>query len=747
MTPGYHTHIDTPYHFLLALLIGFLSLFQVNVNAQDLRSLLALRIADTKQIHLDGLLNESVWSQTLPVSDFLQQEPQEGQPATEKTHVFILFDRNNLYIGAMLFDSEPDKILSYQKQRDADLITDDRFRWILDPFQDGRTGYFFEINPAGLMSDGLLSAGVGFEPNKSWDGIWEARVTRNHEGWFAEIRIPFRTLNFNPSRKTWGINFQRTIRRKNEEVLWSGHRRNQGLYQTVHAGYLGGLENISQGIGLEVIPYASAAWQVMPHEAKPHTYPADLGFDLQYSLTPNLRTGLTLNTDFAEVEVDQRRVNLTRFPLYFPEKRDFFLEGSSVYDFAVRNGAYPFFSRRIGLDENGTPVPITYGLRLGGQAGRYELGFLQIRTGQHGNLPKEDFTITRIKRSFFQQSSLGLIYTRRATAGGKADSPDPARQTVGMDIDLKTSHFPGDKNFQFEAFFVYHTDPELGGFGRFHQFSIRGFRINFPNDIWRIHTSYREFGTDYNPAVGFIDRVGIRRLNPGMWYCPRPSKISFIRQFEFGFNHLAMWNIDDHHLETQWTSFTVMRINFESGDVIGIEARPCYESLDESFTIHDDITIPTGDYRTWTWTLNGNTASYRRIASGWRLSRSSFWSGHRTSYAGDFNVKSASGVSFTFAFEKNDINLAEGNFSTHLVRFLGEWHINPWISMIANFQYDDVSDVVGLFTRFRWILKPGSDLYLVYTHNWGDDPTGLRRHQIHTLSRAATMKVNYTYRF
>ena len=180
MKPGYQTHIDPPYHFLLALLIGFLSFFQLNVNAQDLRSLLALRIADTKQIHLDGLLNESVWSQTLPVSDFLQQEPQEGQPATEKTHVFILFDRNNLYIGAMLFDSEPDKIKSYKKQRDADLVTDDRFRWILDPFQDGRTGYFFEINPAGLMSDGLLSAGVGFEPNKSWDGIWEARVTRNH---------------------------------------------------------------------------------------------------------------------------------------------------------------------------------------------------------------------------------------------------------------------------------------------------------------------------------------------------------------------------------------------------------------------------------------------------------------------------------------------------------------------------------------------------------------------------------------
>jgi len=748
MTPHSRTDNDTWYRPNVALIMVSLYIFFIsNGQAQDPRAITAHPITQKDPIHLDGLLNETVWSQASPASNFLQQEPVEGQPATEKTHVFILSDGNNLYIGAKLLDSEPDKILSYQKQRDADLVTDDRFRWIIDPFRDGRTGYFFEINPAGLMSDGLLSAGVGFEPNKSWDGIWETRVTRNPEGWFAEIRIPFRTLNFDPSRDTWGINFQRTIRRKNEEVLWSGHRRNQGLYQTVHAGTLHGMTNLSQGIGLEIIPYVSAAWHHMSEEAKSHTYPTDLGFDLQYSLTPNLRAGLTVNTDFAEVEVDQRRVNLTRFPLYFPEKRDFFLEGSSAYDFAVRNGAYPFFSRRIGLDEEGVPVPITYGLRLGGQAGRYELGFLQIRTGQHGNLPKEDFTIARIKRSLFQQSSLGVIYTRRAAAGGNDTSTPTDRHTVGMDMDLKTSHLLGDKNFQFEAFFVYHTDPNLGGFGSFHQFSSRGIRINYPNDIWRIHTSYREFGINYNPAVGFIDRVGIRRLNPGMWYCPRPSRIPFIRQFEFGFNHLAMWDITHRHLETQWTSFTVMRINFESGDVIGIEACPRYEYLDESFTIHEDITVPIGDYRTWTWTINGNTAVHRRIASGWRLSRGSFWSGHRTTYAGDLNVKPASGVSFTFAFEKNDIDLVEGDFSTHLVRFLGEWHFNPWISVIANFQYDDVSDVVGLFTRFRWILTPGSDLYLVYTHNWGEDPTGLRRYQFHTLSRAATMKVNYTYRF
>lgn len=736
------------FHILLfSLFIGFSYPLVRLSEAQTRKQIHAHSLSPESSINLDGILNEPIWGQINPITNFLQQEPTEGKPATEKTSVFMIYDKNNLYIGVNLYDSESDKILAYQKQRDASLDTDDRFRWVFDTFRDGRTGYFFEINPAGLMGDGLLGRGIGFEPNKSWDGIWEARVSRNDQGWSAEICIPFRTLNFNSSEMNWGVNFQRTIRRKNEEALWCGHLRNQGLYQTVHAGELRGLQNVSQGIGLEIIPYASAAWQHIPDANEVNHFPTDIGFDLQYSITPSLRSALTVNTDFAEVEVDQRRVNLTRFPLYFPEKRDFFLEGSSVYDFAVRNGAFPFFSRRIGLDENGQTVPITYGLRLGGQAGQYELGFLQIRTGSYDGQQKEDFTVARVKRKLFQQSSLGFIYTRRAAAGGKGDAIPEDRHTLGIDLDLKTSRFLGDKNLQFEAFGVYHNDPETGDFGSFNQFTCRGIRINYPNDIWRIHTSYREFGTQYSPAVGFIQRVGMRRLNPGMWYRPRPAKIEFIRQFEFGFNHLSIWDITNHHLQTQWTSLTLLRIEFETGEMLSFEGRPRFENLKEPFTIHDDITIPTGEYHTMTWSFIGNTAVHRNVASGVHLAFGDFWSGRRMTYAGDITIKPTSGVNFILAFEKNDVRLTEGDFSTHLLRFLGEWHINPWISAIAQIQYDDVSDTMGLFSRFRWILKPGSDLYLVYAHNWADDPARLHRFRLNTLSRAATMKINYTYRF
>ncbi len=309
-------------------------------------TLVAHRIAGGAEVRLDGNLEEEIWTLSTPISDFTQQEPVEGAQPSERTEVRVAYDDQHLYIGAIIFD-DPEGILAYQKARDASLGTDDRFMWMLDTFLDGRTGYVFEINAAGLMGDALLGAGQG---GKAWDGIWEVRTVRRTDGWSAEIRIPFKTLNFDPELDSWGINFQRTIRRKNEEILWRGYRRNQGLLRPVHAGRLTGLQGLSQGVGFEAVPSVVAGWRTLPDNADPTTYPRDVSLDLGYSITPSLRAALSINTDFAEVEVDQRRVNLTRFPLRFQEQRDFFLEGSGVFSFAERNGASPYFSRRIGLE-------------------------------------------------------------------------------------------------------------------------------------------------------------------------------------------------------------------------------------------------------------------------------------------------------------------------------------------------------------------------------------------------------------
>ncbi|UCH62747.1 MAG: carbohydrate binding family 9 domain-containing protein [Fidelibacterota bacterium] len=722
------------------------------------RSIAAVRIEGGESIRLDGILDEAVWLEATPAADFLQQDPDEGEPATERTEVFVVYDRDNLYLGVMLYDSDPDGIIAYQKQRDARINTDDRFMWILDTFLDGRTGYFFETNPMGIMSDGLLDPGAMpfFPVNKSWDGIWEARSTKGTYGWSTEVRIPFRTLNFDPSRDSWGINFSRVVVRKNEESLWNGHRRNQGIFEPVHAGRLTGLRGMSQGRGLETKPYVASGWRNMPEEADPTSFPADVGFDLTYSVTPGLRAAFTVNTDFAEVEVDERLVNLTRFPLFYPEQRDFFLEGSGVFGFSGSFGWDPYFSRRIGLAEleeerEAIPIPITYGARLAGQAGRYELGFIQVRTDQHRTLPAEDFTVARVKRSLFRQSFIGVIYTRRATDDMADIATPPDRHMGGIDLDLSTSQFLGDKNLMFQANLVWHTDPVKNGVSSFRNLSSHAVVLGYPNDIWSSFVSYREFGEKFDPAVGFIGRTGYREVGPRIEFRPRPQNIKAIRQFSFEFDLEYMTDLSNRLLARE-IDLEFFGIWFESGDNVALGVMQQFERLDYDFEIHDSgsngpIVIPVGEYDTRNWYLRGRSAGRRPIACDIEMNVGQFWSGHRSGVELELMYRPYPGISLGCDVERNDVRLREGDFSTNLFRLSSEWHASPWVSVTGNIQYDDVTEIMGLYAKFRWIVRPGSDLYLVYTHNWLNINEEPLRFNLATLSRGATTKINYTFRF
>ena len=392
------------------------------------------------------------------------QEPIEGGKPTENTIIKIAYDENYLYIGAILYDSDPDGIKAFKMRKDAPLNTDDRFMWILDTYLDGRNAYFFEINPRGLMGDGLLSIGQGRSLNKDWDGIWRPWTYIGDFGWSTEIRIPFHTLNFDPKISTWGINFQRTVRRKNEEILWSGHKRNQGLYRPQDAGRLTGLSNISQGLGLEVVGYAKGEGskvQNNPGETYDKNGNIDGGLDINYNITTGLKASVTLNTDFAETEVDERQINLTRFPIRFPEKRDFFLEGANIYRFASSSGVYPYFSRKIGL-QSGNPIPILYGGRVIGKIGKVEVAAQQVKTRGTDLVNSEDFSVVRLKQNFLKESSIGVLYTRRHTENGE-QLPEPVqdRNTLGVDLSLNTSTFLKNQNLQFQAFAVIHNPNTL----------------------------------------------------------------------------------------------------------------------------------------------------------------------------------------------------------------------------------------------------------------------------------------------
>lgn len=728
--------------FALFLLSGTnLIAKQASSNDGDY-SIRAHKLSDNESVQLDGHLNESIWQRISPTTNFTQQEPREGGVPSENTEIYISYDESNLYIGAILYDNSPDQILAYQKRRDQGLGADDRFMWILDTFNDGRNAYFFETNPAALRGDGLLTVGQGTNLNKSWDGIWDVRTSITEEGWIVEAKIPFRSLDFDPENLNWGINFQRTIRRENEEIMWSGWRRNQGLFRPQNAGTLSGLTELSQGIGLELTPYLSSTgnrtWS-QPGESE-DTGTIDAGFDATYSITPSVRASMTINTDFAETEVDQRRVNLTRFPLRFPEQRNFFLEGSSIFSFAPASGVEPFFSRRIGLVD-GEPIPVNGGLRLLGREGNTNMGLYQIRTGSEGDINREDFTAARISQNIYSESNIGLIYTRRATLN---DDLFNDRHTLGADMELGTSDFMGkNKNFQFQSFFVWHNTHTAGETSDFWDRTSRGFRINYPNFPFYSRMSYREFGSSFNPAVGFTPRNGFRRLQPTIGYEQFVNRSDFIRSWEIQAHYEHLTNLD---FEPETINFTLtpIEIEFESGEEVEIRFRRNFERLSTDFDILRDgsVIIPPGDYRAWGVNIELETAPYRMFSTEIEYTYEGFWTGTRNIYelSGDF--RPFPGVNISAEWNRSDISIPELDFSTNLFRFGANIDLTPNTALTNTVQFDDVSNLLGLYNRFRWIITPGSDLYLVYSQNWVQF-----ENRFEPIETQGAVKINYTHRF
>ncbi|MGH9174057.1 MAG: carbohydrate binding family 9 domain-containing protein, partial [Vicinamibacterales bacterium] len=629
----------------------------------------AERLHEGEHIVLDGDLGEGAWKRALPATDFIQQDPILGGKPTERTEVRIVFSRTSLYMGVICLDSEPDKLLGNTMKRDEFLGSDDRFMWTMDTFLDQQTGYFFEMNPSGLMADSVMGASGD---NRNWDGLWDARVRRTEIGWTIELEIPFSTLNFDPDAPAWGINFQRTIRRKNEENLWTGHERNQGLRRMSNAGLLVGVRDVSQGKGLELRPYTAANLAESPGRETPQPLDADVsaGLDLFYNVTPSLRGMLTINTDFAETEVDQRLVNLTRFPLFFPEKRTFFLDGATFFDFYRGTGddgdggggggfsaspVRPFFSRRIGLDEEGQPQAIDVGAKMTGQAGAQDIGLLYVRTRETDTALGEDFAVMRVKRRFWAQSYAAAIYTGRHTRTGDTG----VQNTAGVDFRLATSGFREQQNLEVDGYFLWTTDRLGAG-----QNLSYGSRIGFPNEPWSGSLSYEVVEENHDPAVGFVSRTGFKNLNPRIGFEPRPQNHPWIRQFDFSFDANLMVDPQNRWL-TRELDWQVIRVETHSQDGIGFTVQPQYDRLEEDFEISDGILLPAGEEYSFTrYRIGLDTADHRLVSARASHEWGGFFSGTRREYNLDLSLRPRPGVRLQLEGEWNDVDLAEGPFST-----------------------------------------------------------------------------------
>lgn len=637
-----------------------------------------------------------------------------------------MYSPTHLYIGVNCTDAEPQAIVATRFDRDAELGADDRVSLLLDTFHDRRGAFVFQVNAAGARFDQIISD-EGQDRNPDWNGIWQARTRITAHGWTAEVSIPFHTLSFNPAQSTWGFNVQRIIKRRNEEAVWAGYRQNLDFFRVSEAGSLTGLSGLSQGLGVDIVP----SWSLIPRRKATNVQPA---VDIFYKLTPSLTLSLSLNTDFGETEVDNAQVNLTRFSLFFPEKRQFFLEDAG--NFAVdgltpTSGPLviiPFFSRRIGLSDDGKTVDVVGGGKLSGRTGPYRIGLMSVQTQNRGHLPGENFSIVRVKRNILTKSSVGFIATRRTPERG------PATGLAGGDFRYSTSELAGNKNLEFSSFvlrsFVPGTARNLAW----------GSQISLPNDTWRIFGTYREVQDDFEATMGFVPRNGIRRFGWFLQYAPRPE-LWQTRQVSCAFDGNYFADPATRRLLTRNVNMPCAW-RFESGDVLRFRTIQTFERLRSAFAISDGVTIPPGAYVFRRQRIEFESADKRKLGILARYEWGHFFSGRRDDWIGRLTFRPGPAVFFSGEYQHNDVRLPWGNFAVRLVRARLNLALNPDLSWFAFGQYDTVSDSLGLHTRLRWIIEPGNELFVVYHHKWL-----VRDGAISPTSREGRIKVRYTYRF
>ena len=684
-------------------------------------------------IIIDGVLDEPDWKAATPIGEIRQREPHPGEKASESTEVQLLYDSQNLYIGVMCFDSDSKHIIGTQMSRDADLSADDRIEILIDTFRDRHNAFYFATNPLGALVDALIIENG--QINKDWDAMWLVRTRRTDQGWSAEFAIPFKSLGFHKGQQAWGFNFSRTIKRKLEEDRWASPRLDLAFFQVSEAGEIAGFEDIEQGSGLDVRPYVSN--KVLRNSNTGNNASTQPGADIFYNLTPSLKWTTTINTDFAETEVDTRQINLTRFPLFFPEKRAFFLDNAGALNFlnsAEDADIIPFFSRRIGLLE-GEEVPILAGTKLTGKVRDFDVGLLAARTRATDLVEAKDFLVARVKRNILKQSYVGGIFT-----SGDPASPALSR-TSGGDFRLFSSRFLGkDQNFGVDGFLLKTWNEGLKG-----KNNSFGFGVRYPNDLWDLNIDWKQIEENFKPTLGFVPRTDVRKLSISAEFNPRPKEFFDVRQMFHELVFTRFTNLTHNQVES-WRVFTAP-INYElnSGEEIEFDYAPQFERLFEPFEIAQGVTLPVGDYRFTRWRFLLNTASKRRWQVDNALWVGSFWSGHASQLETSFQYKVAPHFQTGITIEQTFARLTEGDFVARVFALRADYSVSPLLTFFNLVQYDNQRTNLGWQSRVRWTLRPGNDVFLVFSQGWLQDvPRGLRFHPTDTKIAG---KVQYTFRF
>ena len=651
------------------------------------------------------MLGDPAWAAAEIAEGFWQTAPDEGEPASERTRVQVLFTETTLYVGVVCFDRDPAGIIVADSRRDSSLSETDSFQVVFDTYRDRRTGLVFGTNPAGIEYDGQItsegeggfgSAG-GF--NRNWDGAWEVRTRIGESGWSAEMAIPFRTLRFpRGGRQSWGVNFQRNIRRRNETAFWAALPRQFDINRLSLAGALTDVAPPSPRT-LQLTPYVLGESNSRGDDTLADEEDRELGIDLKYGITPSLTLDLTYNTDFAQVEADVQQINLDRFNLFFPEKRPFFLENAGLFSIGVAEELELFFSRRIGIGPDGEVIPIEGGARLSGKAGRNNLGFLLMRAEEvAGVAPRNDFGIARFSRDLGRRSQLGALFV-----GRRGDGPgEDENYTFAVD-----GRWGIGQNGLVQGFVARTDTPGIEE--EDHAWRLAG---GWNSEQWRFSAAYTEVGEGFNPEVGFLAREGYRKADLFVLRTIRPEKlwglqelrphVSFFSFWDFdGFQESAKWHLDNH-----W--------EWKNGYEVHTGVNFTHEGVEEPFEIAEGVLVPEGSYdhaegQLIFFTNRGAPAGFelRAVFGG-------FFGGDRTALTPQFRFRLGETFNTELSWSYNDIDLPGGAFETNLARLRASYSFTPRLFLQALVQYNDRGDVWATNLRFGWLQAANTGLFVVY---------------------------------
>ena len=694
-------------------------------QGRDQKAIAMVR-TDTPPV-IDGVLDDAVWANAAYLDEFHQIIPVEYAEPTERTEVRLLYDDDALYVAAKLFIDPDDITANILKQNTTIFSSDDYFSVSFDSFNTQRGGYFFGINPNGVRADGLYRNISQFYGD--WDSIYYAETRIVEDGWIAEFEIPFKSISFDPTNDTWGMNFSRRIQSKNEQMVWVSNDRR---FDPSSSGLATGMQGMNQGLGLDIVPSTSIT---NDRNYIAGTSDTNIGpsLDVFYKLTSGLNASMTVNTDFSATEIDDRQVNLTRFSLFFPEKRDFFLREADIFEFGRLNqNGRPFFSRRIGLSRGGQTIDLELGGKISGRIGDWELGALSIRQDESLGVDADTLSIVRVKKGIFAESQVGAIVTEGNPTANLDNS------LAGMDFLYRKSNLPGGRIFEVSSWYQQSSTEGIAG-----DDSAAGISVALPSQEGLTgRVLFNRFEDNFNPALGFANRVGVDQSVAEINYNWRPDTGPF-QSLYFS----AEWErFDDSagNLQSESVSFTPLELTTDIGDAMFLRSNFSTEVLVTPFQIYPGVVLAPGEYDFENHGIEFRGANFRRVTGRVAYIEGTFWSGRQKRVFGNVTWTPSPRIKANVGFNITNAKLPEGDFITRLLTAGFDYVFSNKLSLVNLVQYDNVSETLGINMRLNWIPVPGQEFFFVVNHNMEDYD---RDNRFHSAAFTVTAKFSYTFRY